>query len=109
MGILRHYLNALGRAEPGSEEDEIGLLNRILRDNLSSKRVAGAGHGLPIALADFQKLNAFVSLRTDNLWVYTEFNATANRAGEQPLFRKVASEATLAHITGTRFNIICDL
>lgn len=106
MGIVAHYLRAVG--EEFDETRHARLLDRILTESLSSKRVTGAGLGLPNAMTALAKLEAFVTLRSGREWLYRDFSEL-RESNEPTAFERVPTPEPLACTVGTQFTILCDL
>ena len=112
MGILSRF-RSIGQAEPPKEPQTPGenlkLLNRIVAESLSSdSRKSNVGRGgLQKALDAVDKVKGFVSLRTDNLWVYRSPENT-NATSPEELLRPVRIEnrGELSKIPGTHFSMI---
>ena len=107
IGIISRFLSS----RPDYKDDTVfkGLsdfekLNFIIEKSLSSKLFPGAGKGIRGALRNIGSLNAFVSLRTNDLWVY--FNGTKKPEGEVPIFSTVNTNLRLDTISGTCYNIL---
>jgi hypothetical protein len=105
MGIVAHYLRAIGGDSP--EPGYAGLLSRILTESLSSKRFAGSGLGLPIAMMALSKLQAFVTLRSGDEWLYRDFSAD-DTPGAERSFDVVPTPERVSRVVGTQFTILCD-
>ena len=112
MGILSRF-RTIGQAEspiePLSLGENLKLLNRIVAESLSSdarKSNVGRG-GLQKALDAVDKVKGFVSLRTDNLWVYRS-PENMNPASPEELLRpvKIENGGELSKIPGTHFSMI---
>ncbi|MDE2916232.1 MAG: hypothetical protein OXM00_03235 [Paracoccaceae bacterium] len=110
MGILSRF-RAVGKAEsqkePSSPCDNLKLLNRIIAESLSSnekKSNIGQG-GLQKALRAVDTIKGFVSLRTDNLWVYRQ-PEDSNAALKDEWLRPVKNGGELSHVPGTHFSMI---
>ncbi|MCY4613336.1 MAG: hypothetical protein OXB94_06930 [Nitrospira sp.] len=112
MGILSRF-RSIGQAEPPKEaqapSENLKLLNRIIAESLSSdSRKSNVGRGgLQKALDAVDKVKGFVSLRTDNLWVYRSPENT-NATSPEELLRPVRIEngGELSKIPGTHFSMI---
>jgi hypothetical protein len=107
-GILSHYLNAQRPDELVEPAERCSFLNQILVTNLTSKRLAGAGGGLPAALAALSELQAFVALRTDDLWVHRDFSKIDENSRNSLELRPVDTSKPLGRMDGTRFSILLD-
>lgn len=100
-GIVAHYQRTKGLADG----DDPALLQQLITTNLSSKRLSGAGHGLPNTMGALQQLGAFVVLRTGTQWLYRDFST--EQSGAQML--KTVVEKQLARVIGTCFTFILPL
>ncbi|MCH7915731.1 MAG: hypothetical protein IH856_22300 [Deltaproteobacteria bacterium] len=90
-------------------EDQARLINRIMAHALSSKRaVSGAGHGLKRAMNAVKRLRGFVSLRTNNCWLYYTHNSSPSHAADVELFPVRESE-NLPRVAGTHVNMLFPL
>ena len=110
MGILSRFC-AVRQAEfskkPSSPYESLKLLNRIIAESLSSdarKSNIGQG-GLQRALRSVDKIKGFVSLRTDNLWVYRS-PEDPHFESEEAWLKPVKNTGELSHIPGTHFSMI---
>jgi len=109
MGIVSRY-RATSMEEPNffsSTNDDLRVLNRIIAQSLSSdtrKSNSGIG-GLQKALRAIDQVKGFVSLRSDNLWVYRS-PTNSNQAAEDEWLRPVKNAQDLCSIPGTHFSII---
>lgn len=109
MGILSRF-RATTRPErknASSANGDLEFLNRIIADSLSSdmrKSRIGQG-GLQKALRAVDSVRGFVSLRTDQLWVYrSPMDRDPTHDGEW--LRPVDGSAGLSAIPGTHFSIV---
>ena len=110
MGILSRFRTigqAERRKEPQSQGENLKLLNRIVAESLSSdSRKSNIGQGgLQKALDAVDKIRGFVSLRTDNLWVFHSPANSYTTSREEPL-RPVKHAGELSNIPGTHFSMI---
>lgn len=109
MGIVSRYRSVTGTdigIKP-TVSGNLDLLNRIVSESLSSdtkKSEIGEG-GLKKALRAVDRIQGFVSLRSDNLWVFRNPNDSDNLSDNEWL-KPVASSKELAPIPGTHFSII---
>ena len=110
MGILSRFRSVrepTPQEEPSSPYKNLKRLNQIIAKSLSSdarKSYIGQG-GLQKALRAVDKIQGFVSLRTDNLWVCRS-PEDANAASEDEWLKPVANEGELSNIPGTHFSMI---
>ena len=110
MGILSRFRSVREptlQEEPSSPYDNLKRLNEIIAKSLSSdarKSYIGQG-GLQKALRAVDKIQGFVSLRTNNLWVCRS-QEDANAASEDEWLKPVANEGELSNIPGTHFSMI---
>lgn len=112
LGIIDRFLATRPEFRSGTIipnlNARISLLNRIIREALSSKYQTGAGHGLRRALAAVDTLQGFLSLRTDRLWVHhTSANASSRDATPQLI--PVGVSENLPLVAGTHFNMLFPL
>lgn len=108
LGIIDRFLATRPEFAPSNDatDQRLDLLNRIITEALSSKRnLAGAGYGLQRALAAAKQLRAFVTLRTERLWLYRAFSGRDVDAIQLGL-RPVSAVAHLAPMAGTQFNML---
>ena len=109
MGIVSRYRSVTGTdigIKPTASRN-LNLLNRIVSESLSSdtkKSEIGEG-GLKKALKAIDRIEGFVSLRSDNLWVFRNPNDSDNLS-ENEWLKPVSGSKELAPIPGTHFSII---
>ena len=109
MGILSRF-RATAHKEyqhSASRTVDLKLLNRIIAQSLSSdqrKSRIGEG-GLKKALRAVDTINGFVSLRTDNLWVYRS-PTDLEKSTTDKWLRPVKTSHKLSAIPGTHFSMI---
>ena len=109
VGILAHFCSHY--ADVGDIPlDRTKALNAIVTGKLSSKRMPGTGLGLPIALKALRRLRAFVSLRTEELWLYRDYDlpSTSELGGDDFALKTVNPQDAIGPITGTQFSILID-
>ena len=108
QGIASHYLNS--RPDLQSDVyDRERVLQELIGGNLSSKRsMSGVGWGLPNALAALKELKAFVSLRTEEFWLYRDFSESLSSPDTGRYLYPVERSKSLARIAGTQFNVLMD-
>jgi hypothetical protein len=71
QGILTNFCERTDSPMPSSSQLRCSELNRIISDGLSSKELApGAGKGLQRSLYAVARLGGFVTLRTDDQWLF---------------------------------------
>ena len=109
MGILSRFraVRDIKSHKDSSPCENLQLLNQIVAKSLSSdarKSNIGQG-GLQKALSAVNKIQGFVSLRTDNLWVYRS-PVDAKAVSEDEWLKLVANEGDLSTIPGTHFSMI---
>jgi hypothetical protein len=108
MGIidrLLHTRKEFNERFTGLKDFEI--VNKIISDNLSSKLYPGSGLGLSIALRNLQKLKGFLSLRTNNLWVY--FDGSSSVSADMLKLVPIKNSERLSRMKGTHYNIVVPL
>ena len=109
MGIVSRFRTTTGEEPrvPSSTKQNLRLLNRIIAESLSSdakKSKFGEG-GLQKALRAVDDVKGFVSLRTDNLWVYRS-STDSDGTSKDEWLRPVAVSEELSTIPGTHFSMI---
>ena len=109
QGIASHYLNSLPEERSVTYNRE-HVLQELIGDNLSSKRsMAGVGWGLPNALAALRELKAFVSLRTEEFWLYRDFAAgSLDTSSRGRYLYPVKRINPITRVRGTQFNVLMD-
>lgn len=107
MGIVSHFLKSknLGAS---SREERLALAIDLLTGRLTSKQISGAGRGLPNAMFALSCLKAFVSLRTDDLWLCRDFSETVAATGSPPPPLGPVAGDPVSRIAGTHFSILLD-
>jgi signal transduction histidine kinase len=108
-GILSHFRRRASdhSAIPSDNND---ALNAILTGKLTSKRMPGTGLGLPIALSALRTLKAFVSLRSEESWLFRDFDADTSDADDAEGLKllTVPTPKPVANIVGTHFTMLID-
>ena len=109
MGILSRFRTTArqGLGFSGSRTDDLSLLNRIIARSLSSdvrKSNIGQG-GLQKALRAVDTVKGFVSLRTDELWVYRS-PTDGDQVIDGKWLRPVDRSEGLSRIPGAHFSIV---
>ena len=108
QGITSHYLNSIGKCEC-SPEERLDTLQKLVFGRFSSKKhMSGVGLGLPNAISALRKLNAFVSLRTEEFWLYGDFDEAASCGTGHQTLAPVRQSARCAPLSGTQFNVLID-
>jgi hypothetical protein len=112
LGILGHYL-ATRNQSISTRTERLKLLRSLLSTNLSSKPISGVGEGLPDAMSALAKLRGFVSLRTDEFWLYRDFSNNPHlprQAGVGPieLIPVGIAADSLKRMAGTQFSVFVD-
>ena len=109
MGILSRFRTTtrIGQQRVSSRTDDIRLLNRIVAESLSSdERKSNVGEGgLKRALRAVDTIRGFVSLRTDDLWVYRSPLDDSEKSDYDWLI-PVKESNDLSRIPGTHFSMI---
>lgn len=106
MGIISRLLSTrpdLIKNEAFNKLDATSKLNTIINNSLSSNDYPGSGQGLTIVLNNIKKLKGFLSLRTENQWVYfsgKNLNETADK------LINVQSIQNTPVIRGAHYNIL---
>ena len=109
MGIVSRFRTTTEEkpGAPSSTKQNLELLNRIIAESLSSdvkKSKLGKG-GLQNALRAVDNVKGFVSLRSDNLWVYRS-PTDSNSTSKDEWLRPVTGSEELSAIPGTHFSMI---
>ena len=105
MGIIKRFLAS--RPDYNLDADftqltDLEKINFIIEKSLSSKLFSGAGQGIKGALRSIQELNGFLSLRTNDLWIY--FDGTDSLKDFS--FNPVQTSMKLSDKRGTSYNIL---
>lgn len=104
QGITSHFLNSTS-TNISPTKLRVDALNGLVADKLTSKqKMSGGGLGLPNAMSALGKLEAFLSLRTEEFWMYCDFlnkSGTRNR-----ILSPVHNSRTIAPMIGTQFNVL---
>ena len=109
MGIVSRFRTTThaGPESSSSTGHNLELLNHIIAESLSSdvkKSQIGEG-GLQKALRAVDSVKGFVSLRSDNLWVYRS-PTDSNGTSQDKWLRPVANSEELSTIPGTHFSLL---
>lgn len=108
QGIASHYLTSIEKEEC-SHEQRLETLQELVLGRLSSKKhMSGVGLGLPNALSALRELNAFVSLRTEEFWLYSDFDKVGSPGSDLRTLEPVQHLDHCARLTGTQFNVLFD-
>jgi hypothetical protein len=103
MGIVRRFQQTRPEYPAATALERNQLLHQIIDQGLTSHRFQpGAGHGLERALRAVSSLRGFVSLRTDQSWLY--YHGDGN-----PSLREVITAAPLPYVRGTHVNLLFPL
>ena len=107
QGIVSHYVNSVSISATSFEE-RLALLRQLVEEKASSKdRMSGGGLGLPNAMHALSKLKAFISLRTEEFWMYRDFSKPSE--GKQAeLIQPVSAPEQISRLNGTQFNVLID-
>lgn len=110
MGIVSRFRTTTpaGPGSSSSTDHNLELLNHIIAESLSSsvkKSQIGEG-GLQKALRAVDSVEGFVSLRSDNLWVYRSSTDSNGTASQNKWLRPVANSKELPTIPGTHFSML---
>ena len=108
QGITSHFINS--RLETGSHHDDRAkILQKLIGGRLSSKRaMSGVGLGLPNALSALKELKAFLSLRTEEFWLYRDYARQDEKPNAEQHLYPVESACSIAPLPGTQFNVLID-
>jgi len=107
IGIIKRFANTrpeLYRSHNMDDVSDAEKINRIIRRNLSSKLYPGSGLGLTLAFENLKNRKGFVSLRTDEQWLY--FDGTMGNLHKENLLQPVKHKGALSRVTGTHYNIL---
>ena len=107
MGIISRLLSTrpdLIQSERFNNLDATSKLNRIIDSSLSSNDYPGSGQGLTIVLNNIKKLKGFLSLRTENQWVYFSGKNFNEDITKELVNVKSAHKTPL--VRGTHYNIL---
>ena len=109
MGLLSRFRTTTEQGPKNSSSviGDLELLNRIIAESLSSDmKKSRTGHGgLRAALRAVDSVRGFVSLRTDQLWVYrSPIDGGPTHDGEW--LRPVDGSEGLSAIPGTHFSVV---
>lgn len=112
QGITSHYLNSRPKSAP-SKGSRMQVLQALIGGRLSSKRyMSGVGLGLPNALSALRELKAFISLRTEEFWLYRDYTSKYSSQDDVPYpdqcLYPVENVDSIAPVTGTQFNVLID-
>jgi hypothetical protein len=104
IGIINRYVATRPETlQPSGADARYQLLLQIIRDHLTSRiGVSGAGQGLSNVINAVRTLGAFLSIRTDCLWVYMD----GTQADREPALKQVIGGAPHANFLGTQFNLL---
>jgi hypothetical protein len=105
LGIINRFISS----RPDYQQDEdfakmpsLEKLNYIIEKSLSSKLFAGSGKGIRTALSIIGELGGFLTVRTNDCWVYYD-----GRKEYQSLHLTQVPESNgIANIRGTFYNIL---
>lgn len=108
QGIVSHYLSS-HREYSASRETRSKVLQELLAGSSSGKRrISGVGLGLPNAMFALAELKAFVSLRTEEFWLYRDFSEPRLDSKSDWPLRPVALIDDIEPLVGTQFNVLFD-
>ena len=107
QGIVSHYVNS-GSISAKTFEERLALLHQLVGGRASSKgKIAGVGLGLPKAMNALSKLKAFISLRTEEFWMYRDFSKPSEVKPAE-LIQPVSAAKQISRLSGTQFNVLID-
>ena len=107
QGIVSHYANSMSISTKNCEEREL-LLYQLVGEKKSSKdKISGAGLGLPNAMNALLKLEAFISLRTEEFWMYRDFG-NPSQSEQANILHPVSKANQIRRMNGTQFNVMID-
>ena len=107
MGIISRLLSTrpdLKNNEPFNTLDATSKLNKIISECLSSNDFPGSGQGLTLVLNNIKKLKGFLSLRTEDQWVYFSGKSLIETTDKKLI--NVQSVQNTPQIRGTHYNIL---
>ena len=108
QGIVSHYINS-GSTTIKQFDDRETLLHQLIGDKRSSKsHLSGVGLGLPNAMSALSKLNAFISLRTEEFWMYRDFDE-AYESTHTEILQPVSIHLPISRLSGTQFNVVISI
>ena len=107
QGIVSHYINAVSTSAKNVEERS-ALLHQLVGGQASSKdKMPGGGLGLPKAMNALLELKAFISLRTEEFWMYRDFSKPSEGKPAE-LIQPVSAAKQISRLNGTQFNVLID-
>ena len=107
QGIVSHYANSMSISTKNCEERK-SLLYQLVGEKKSSKdKISGAGLGLPNAMNALFKLEAFISLRTEEFWMYRDFG-NPSQSEQANILHPVSKANQISRMNGTQFNVMID-
>ena len=107
QGIVSHYVNS-GSISAKSFEERLALLRQLVEGKASSKgSMSGIGLGLPNAMHALSKLKAFISLRTEEFWMYRDYSKPSEGKRAE-LIQPVSAAKQISRLNGTQFNVLID-
>jgi hypothetical protein len=105
LGVINRFLSSRPDYKEAPEFmnlSSIEQLNYIIDKSLSSKLFPGAGKGIRTALSIIKSMKGFLTLRTNDCWVYY-----SGMQDNQSLYLKdVPYNKKVANIRGTTYNIL---
>ena len=108
QGIVSHYVNSNSKFAEDHDKRET-LLHQLVNGRRSSKdKLSGVGLGLPNAMSALSEIRAFISLRTEEFWVYRDFNDT-DKTEWAKIFYPVSSADRINRLNGTQFNVLISI
>ena len=107
QGIVSHYVNC-GSTSANNFEQRLAILHELVERQASSKaKVSGVGLGLPNAMRALSELKAFISLRTEEFWMYRDFSKPSEMEPTE-LLQPVSAAQQICRLSGTQFNVVID-
>lgn len=107
QGIVSHYVNC-GSISANNFEQRLAILRELVERQASSKaKVSGVGLGLPNAMRALSELKAFISLRTEEFWMYRDFSKPSEMEPTE-LLQPVSAAQHISRLSGTQFNVVID-
>ena len=89
-------------------EERLTLLRQLVEGKASSKgSMSGGGLGLPNAMNALSELKAFISLRSEEFWMYRDFSKPSEGKPAE-LIQPVSAAKEIARLNGTQFNVLID-
>ena len=105
QGIVSHYLNSDSRLAENNSDREALLCQLVSGTKSSKNKLSGVGLGLPNAMDALSKLKAFISLRTEEFWMYRDFINQKEIEYSNKIL-PVSTARPVNNLRGTQFNVL---